>query len=579
VWPFVAAAIGILLASPALRLGFFLDDYHQRAGLVDPPVTGIGYVTARGTADLFRFFDGTPARVQAAMEVGVVPWWTNPAARISFYRPLSALTHQLDYLLWPDSPMAMHAHSLAWFALLVLVTAALYRRLLGATAVAGLATLLFAIDDAHATALVWIAQRNILPAAVFGMLALLAHDRWRRRGSTTAALAAPTLLLVSLLFSEAGIATLAYLVAYVTFLDTAPWRARVASLLPGLVVAALWHAAISGAGFGTAGVDFYIDPGAEPLRFMHAVLARAPLLFLGQVSPLPAEAALLMPSAYPVLLALGIASMALFALVTWPLFARDAVARFFGSGALLSLIPFCATFPHNRVLMFTGIGLMALVAQFVAFAFTELSSRGRVWRIAGWTAGSLLLLSRLLWAPVNLPAMIGQFNEMNTVLSIDIPGEEALEGTSVVVVNGPCAFWAAHLPIVRATRRESVPRMRVLAPSRSAMHVERPDANTLILRPAAGFLAHPFDGLYRSLRTPFPSGYRVTLSEVTIDVIDLTTDGRPAAIAARFRAPLEASSLRWVQWRDGRYQAWTPPAVGASADFQEAPFPPRRLGR
>ena len=569
-WSLIAALAGVLLAVPALHTGFLLDDHHHRAALLEPPATGIGYVTGRHLGDLFRFFDGSPEHARRAMETGVVPWWTDDRARLSFYRPLAALTHRLDYAFWPDSPVLMHAHTLAWFGILVLVCGMFYRRFLGATAAAGVATLLFSIDDAHAAAITWLAQRNILPATVFGLLAVLAHDRWRRNGSTAAAVMAPALLAVALLFGEAGIAALAYLVAYALFLDErGDWRARSASLVPCLVVTIAWRVAVASAGFGTEHVDFYIDPGAEPFRFILAVLVRAPVLFLGLMSPIPAHAALFVPAAYPVLLAMGVGLMVVLALAMSRLLRRNPTARFFGTGMMLSLIPFCATFPHNRVLVFVGLGAMGLVAQFLAQAFAD-QARSRSTRFVDRAVAATLILLHLVWAPINLRSEIRQGVTLDAMLSVDFPADDALEGTTVVVVNGPVAFWAMHLPVKRAARRESVPRMRVLYSSMSDMHIERVDARTLRLRAGTGYLSHPFDGLFRSVRTPLPVGYRVDLGDVAIEVTRLTPDGRPAEIAARFTAPLEDRSLRWIQWKDGAYRPWAPPPVGATLDFPPA---------
>ncbi len=74
----------------------------------------------------------------------------------------------------PESRRNRLIHSLLWFALAVALVATLYRRVHGASAVAGLAGLLFAVEDAHA----WLANRNALVclvcgAAVTGLLARL----------------------------------------------------------------------------------------------------------------------------------------------------------------------------------------------------------------------------------------------------------------------------------------------------------------------------------------------------------------------------------------------------------------------
>ena len=47
--------------------------------------------------------------------------------KVCFFRPLSTLTHWVDYLLWPDAPILMHLQSLMWFGILVLLTALLPR--------------------------------------------------------------------------------------------------------------------------------------------------------------------------------------------------------------------------------------------------------------------------------------------------------------------------------------------------------------------------------------------------------------------------------------------------------------------
>ena len=64
--------------------------------------------------------------------------------------------------------------------------ALLYRRILGPTWVAGLAALLYAIDEAHAAPAAYIANRNALIATCFGVLCLLCfararQERWRRQ--------------------------------------------------------------------------------------------------------------------------------------------------------------------------------------------------------------------------------------------------------------------------------------------------------------------------------------------------------------------------------------------------------------
>jgi len=120
----------------------------------------------------------------------------------------------------------MHLHSLAWLGAVVVVATLFYRRMFAAAWIAGLAALLFAVDDAHGFPAVWLANRNALIGVFFGLLTLIAHDRWRRDGWWMGAVLAPLAFLLGLLSKESAVATGAYLVAYALFLDRGRWAAR-----------------------------------------------------------------------------------------------------------------------------------------------------------------------------------------------------------------------------------------------------------------------------------------------------------------------------------------------------------------
>ncbi len=145
--PMSAAVLAILLTLPALGVGLILDDNYQRTILLErsqlrellgPP------------SEMFRFFRGDAVRTGRLMDIGLFPWWTDPGLKGEFLQALTVLTHRLDYALWLDSPALMHAHSLFWLGAAVAVVAVFYRRMLGATRTAGVAALLFALDDARA---------------------------------------------------------------------------------------------------------------------------------------------------------------------------------------------------------------------------------------------------------------------------------------------------------------------------------------------------------------------------------------------------------------------------------------------
>jgi len=182
------ALLAIVLTSGSLRVGWVMDDYFQRLAVLGSPNLSWFYSTPM---EMFCFFDGDPQRNHRAMDIGIFPWWTFDRIKACFWRPLTVLTHWLDYRFWPDVAVLMHAHSLVWFGVMVFVAGLLYRRIMGAGAAAGLAVLLYAIDDAHAMSAAWLSARNALLAGCFGITAMIFHDRWRRQGRSGSAFLAP----------------------------------------------------------------------------------------------------------------------------------------------------------------------------------------------------------------------------------------------------------------------------------------------------------------------------------------------------------------------------------------------------
>jgi len=155
--PLKMAALGLILGLPALWMGFLVDDYAHRLAFMDVP--GIDRLF-RSPMQMFSFATGDPDTARWAMEMGVYPWWTSENMLANFWRPATAMTHWVDYLLWPNTPFLMHLHSLLWFAALIAALAVLYRRIGGTAWAAGLAALLFAVDDSHALPMGWLANRN-----------------------------------------------------------------------------------------------------------------------------------------------------------------------------------------------------------------------------------------------------------------------------------------------------------------------------------------------------------------------------------------------------------------------------------
>lgn len=554
----VAAGLAIILTLPSLRVGWVLDDYFHQLMLSRPDLLD-GQDRAAG--DSFRFMDGDPQRTQRLMDLGVVPWWTWPGIRAAFWRPVTAATHWLDYRLWPDSPARMHAQSIAWYGLLAAAVAILYRRIMGPVWIAGLAAVLYAVDDAHGMPVGWLANRNGVLAAFFGVAALIAHDYWRRAGPAWAGVVPVGLLAVSVLSAEAGIATCAYLFAYAVFIDRGTWKRRLVSLAPYVLVVIIWRVAWTLQGYGTQGLGLYTDPLREPAQYLNAVIQKVPLLIVGQWALPPPEVAVVIPTESVRWLWLGalVVTAGLVFLLA-PVVRRSAVGRFWACGMLLSLLPVSATLPSDRLLFFVGIGAMALLAMFLQSALSAGTPR---WK---HTAAGLLILIHLIIAPVALAVRAGLPagpSRMVDALHVRVPFDESLSEQTLVIVNAPSTMHAHYLAIMNPLAGRPTPKhTRVLSPAVPSVRIRRVDEYSLRVRPGRGYLNFPLDKLFRDAHHPLAVGERVKLAGMTVEVTELTADNRPAEALFRFDVPLDDPSLRWLSYKQREFVPFQPPPVG-----------------
>jgi hypothetical protein len=485
VTPISVTLIAVFLCAPSLWLGLQLDDYVHRLVLSSPPVDT---EWTRSPINAFSFVDGDENVIRRALDGGRIPWWSHPELRLAFFRPLSSVTLWADFNIWPNQPWLMHLQSLLWLAAAVFAAAVFYRRLLLPAWVAGLAGLLFAIDDAHGLPAVWLANRNASIAVFFGLAALIAHDRWRRETWKPGAFIAPLALTLGLLAGEIALATGGYLIAYALFLDSGSRRKRLASLVPSAIIGATWWAAYRWLGYGAAGSGVYIDPGGNPVEFLRAVFERAPMLFSGLWVAPSSLGHFFSLSATHTLWLVTIALAVGIGLLLLPILKRDPVARFFCLGMVIALVPSCAAFPDDRLLFFASFGGMGLMAQFLA----------AVWRRDDWVPSSrmrrlplsvtawIFVLIHLALSPVLLATTASRIDMFGSIVlraAESVPSDPAVANRVAVIVNTPSAFFSIYGPLMQATHGRHVPsRTLVLGSGIYPMTISRPAANALAIR-------------------------------------------------------------------------------------------------
>lgn len=563
--PWIVIAIGVMLAAPALTADFTADDHlHRVIARTDPGIPGLH---AR-PLDLFVFANGDAADMTQLRDAGLFPWWVDPELKLSFLRPLSSATHALDHALWPESAAAQLAHNVLWHALALVAAWLVFRRFIAQRWIAVLALALFAFDDARGPVVGWIANRNALVALVVAIPVLLAHDRWRRDGWMRGRYLAPLGFAVALGAGESALAILAYIAAHALWLDRGTLRDRAIALAPYLVVVVIWRVIYAYLGYGVAGSGIYLDPGADPGGFLVEAATRLPFLLLGQLALPWSDFASFYPviGAVAVMLAIALATLAAITLASARLLRRDASARFFATGMLLAAIPVASTFPADRLLTFTSIGAMGLLAQLIAAAFRqrELLGDGRARRFAVTALVLVLVLVHLVLAP---PFLVLRSRSMVAVARVLDRADGSVpfdRGRTVIIATTPSDALVGYIPITRRSRDLPCPaHLYWLATATTAVTFERLDDRTLRVTPADGFLRREIDQMTRSARSrPFAIGERIALTGLVIEIETVTPDGRPRSVLARFATPLDDGSRTWLRWEGHAYVPYHPPAVG-----------------
>lgn len=566
-WPIALGLSSAILLGHVVGGGFQLDDHFQRARLLGEDSIG-----------LFVFYDGDPEATRAMMDEGLLPWWTAEGLRHAPLRYLSVLTMQLDFALWPERPAWMHLHSLLWLVLLVTSVAWLYRRLLGASVVAALAGLLFAVDDSLATPTAYLANRNALIAVAFGVLSLVAHDLWRREGRARWAWASAGGLGLGLAGGEMALGAAGYLAAYAACLERGGLVERIRSLVPAVLVLACWAGVYALGPFGAEGTDLYLDPLGQPLAFASAFLVRAPVMIMSLWTSVPADLAgvALDTSARGRVLAASIGVAALVGAALLPRLRRDPVARFFALGALLSLVPVASTLPQARTLTFAAVGSIALLARGVMdlLSWAARSAPGPKWTgrcLAGAILTVHLVVSPLLgWSYVRFWERVS--DRVDHAIA-SAPTDPAIADQDLIVVNPPDFAWmVAAIPAVREVEGRPAPRrLRALFTGTTGSRIERTDARTLVVTLEEGLFPTLMSRYHRSRDDALRVGDRIRVDGMAVEVLRLDAEGSPDRLRFRFARPLDDPSLRWVRFVDGAFADWSVPAIGGQVGLEGVP--------
>lgn len=384
---------------PATRCGFFADDWLHRLALDQLPDIFHEQI------NLFGLIRSTE-EVKVFKQTGLAPWWTDLDVRINFWRPLPSITHWLEYQAFGHNTIAAHLVSIAFYALSVFLVYRLLARYLMAGLPLVLGVAVYALDDAHALNIVWIANRNETMGGIFVMASLLAFLRFREEHAHKYALLSLLAYVGALLSKESGLVLPLFILAHIVVFPEKPGQSlvqRVRPFLGWLVAFGVISLAFLFLYFKVLGHEantaYYLNPGKNPglwaanffrSGFYHAVILATgvPLHVLSStpVRDFPAAAVLL-----------GALTLGFWALA-WKWLRDDRPLRFFILTMIAGQVIVTTSFPDPRNLLLPSIGFAYMVARVFQEALErfEKTQDRRYRTIAGTLVGLHLVLAPVL---------------------------------------------------------------------------------------------------------------------------------------------------------------------------------------
>jgi hypothetical protein len=604
-----AIGLGLFLHWPSLHAGYRSDDFPQRAMIRGE------FAAPRAPLDLFAFASGAPHDVEKLMDFGYMPWWTAPDLRLRMWRPLASALMVLDQRVLDASTEFQHAHSLVWYAALVLVCSRLFRRWLSLPA-AAVATVLFAIEEGHTVPVGWLANRNTLTATALGLLTLELHASAREATAPAAQMARTGRAVATALFAglallagEYAFTALAYVFAY-ECLRPEPIRERLRLSLPVIVPTLLYLAVHSAIGSDVVGSGLYLSPIREPLAYLSEALLRVPALFADLSFGLPAEwfngngplrnyileQDWFSPQAWRRFPAWPVwhAAIGYLAILAFYPLVREALSRAPESsrrplqglaiGSLLSLLPAASSLPGDRLIVAGAVGVSGIYGALIVHALPRpgaLSVRNVLaWVVAFVVAGPLTLdrvynqargfafsaEGQRIWAK-NAELPLG-------TTARDIRVYLISTADFMTAVNLPWARLAEGLPLPRSYRR--------LNPGAMPCDVLRTSDRSLRIMPLSSDVRYSaLPSLYRGDSAPMRAGQLIRLPGLDV-LVEEVRDGNPTLVHYTFDRSLDDPQLWFLESTIDGLKRFSLPKLGETTRvrrpiYRDLRLPPAEL--
>jgi hypothetical protein len=555
-----------LLALTSTYATIMADDYYLATRFLDPGL--LPKINDASIWNLFSVSDGHFETNQYLVQNGLMTWWTSPDFRFEMWRPLAEISHWIDFTLWPKQTLLMHLHQLFWVFLFYYFSFGFFTKFCEAREIAIIAFILFALSANHAQTIAWIAGRNTLMAASFGIAALLLHVKSVETKSNFHRALALLAFACALLSSEFGLSASVWLFAWTLTLDKDKLLTRFIRLVPYGTLMLCWAIIYKMGNHGVYGSDFYMDPASNPIGYLGAFVEKAPTAQFNSIFHIPAgifgSGKLWQPGWF---ISIAMVSLLLFIIrskLTTPL------TQFFLLGSFFSLIPIAAGSSGARTLAFVSLGTLSLTSavlhQWVYGKFANKSDK-RLSHIFLWP---VILLTVISIGTLPVVSVIYRNHNLDNYFNpaIKLPITEADAGSTVVLINPNSVLYSIFYPLARSYEGLTQPASfyTMASSKKRELYLTRDARNSFVLTTESdtGFLAEPAAYFMRSKQDPFKKGQLIKYRGLTIEVLSLLEDGRPASIRAIFDRPMESENLKLIFCEGRDFHTLTPPALGES---------------
>ena len=527
----------LVLCFPSLFVGLVGDDYYHKAILTN----SLPY-PSNPLMGLFTFFSGEEGQNQYLIDIGVLSWWSDTQVHASFMRPISALTHAIDYIIWPDMIILHHLHSMLWMTACIWMSYQLFLLILPQSNIWWLpscALLVFAVEDAHAIATSWLANRNSCIAFFFALLCLTHHVCWHKsdKQNPTTLYKSQFYFLLALLSGESGICIWGYIILYnYIFDEKKSYKSQIQVNIPYIFWIIVWRILYRGMGFGTFGSSLYIDPLQSPLLFLEEFLFRGPLLFASMYLQFPTEIGLFTPSFSKGVL--QFCCILFFIIVArWISIQNHRQLSFFFWGSVLSIVPLCGAFPMERLLLFPSLGFAATISLVIQM------------NVANWIKKTLLLMH----IPIAVGFHIlkgGNLFLMHHIFSTgyqSVP-EEIQTQQSIFFINGmelPCAYTT----ILSFDNERNFRGISMLSSSSKKSVLTRLSDTDFSLSYDEGMFEGTFDRMTLNSNHIFKQNTTIERENFSVTILD-TIDGEPSLIQFHIPKGIDHPDFIWL-YQDG----------------------------